>query len=78
MDFHGFHGFPLILMVFRGFGVLKFGGAKRQLAAPIETSARFQTVHRFSQIFIDFHRFHGFPSILMVFRGSGVMDAGRG
>ena len=40
-------------MVFRGSGVIKFGGAKAQPVAPIETFAQIQLFIDF----IDFHRF---------------------
>ena len=48
--FKVFFRFPSILMVFHGSGVIKFGRAKIQPAAPTETFARFQA----------FRRFHGF------------------
>ena len=60
MDFHGFHRFSWILMVFRGSGGRKFASLKKQPAAPIETFARFQAFHRFSWIsliFIGFRRY---------------------
>ena len=44
-------------MVFRGFGVIKFGGAKGQPAAPIETFARINVFHACSKIAIDLNRF---------------------
>ena len=60
MDFHGFHEFPLILMVFRDLVSWMLGGDEVGLVAPIETFARFEAFHRFSEIFIDVHGFPGF------------------